>query len=232
VSFFANRWPEPDPEDDDDFDDDFDFEPQARYLGGVVPLELLIARSDAAAFGVRNLVAYPDGFELTLSAWVRKPARGRRGRFHQSIILNPMDHDGDDLPPELLRFGIEFPDGASVTNLDEPSWSLSPDATEPAHGLESHSGGGSDDHYEQQWWAWPLPTAGTLAFVGEWPAYDIAETRVEIDAALIIDAAARAMPVWPDLAGSTTHMTHAMFRGRAGAVSIRRDDTDESAPDD
>jgi hypothetical protein len=39
--------------------------------------------------------------------------------------------------------------------------------------------------------------AGPLAFVCEWPARDIPESRVEIDAGLVLEAAARAVPIWP-----------------------------------
>jgi hypothetical protein len=86
------------------------------------------------------------------------------------------------LPDEFFRFGIEFPDGARVSNLDRAPWELSPDATEPQHGMSSSSGGGSDSEYSQEWWAWPVPDAGVIAFVCEWPAYGISETRGEVDA--------------------------------------------------
>ena len=42
-----------------------------------------------------------------------------------------------------------------------------------------------------------LPPPGPLAFVVEWPARGIPETRVEIDASLVLEAADRAAPVWP-----------------------------------
>ena len=43
----------------------------------------------------------------------------------------------------------------------------------------------------------PTPP-GPLAFVCEWPARGIPETRAEIDAGLVLAAAARAVPIWPD----------------------------------
>jgi hypothetical protein len=45
---------------------------------------------------------------------------------------------------------------------------------------------------------WPLPPAGTLAFVCEWPLRGIVETRAEIDAAPILEAAGRAEVLWPE----------------------------------
>jgi hypothetical protein len=45
---------------------------------------------------------------------------------------------------------------------------------------------------------WPLPPAGPLAFVCEWPGRGIAESRMEPDARLILEAAGRAVTLWPD----------------------------------
>jgi hypothetical protein len=46
-------------------------------------------------------------------------------------------------------------------------------------------------------WVYGLPPPGPLAFVVEWPARGIAETRAEIDAGLVLEAASRAVPAWP-----------------------------------
>ena len=43
---------------------------------------------------------------------------------------------------------------------------------------------------------WPL--AGPLEFVCEWPTFGIAETRADIDAQLILDAAQRSIRLWPE----------------------------------
>ena len=47
-------------------------------------------------------------------------------------------------------------------------------------------------------WVYGLPPPGPLAFVVEWPARGIPETRVEFDAGLVLAAAARAVRIWPD----------------------------------
>jgi hypothetical protein len=39
---------------------------------------------------------------------------------------------------------------------------------------------------------------GPLTFVCEWPARQIAESQVQIDARLVLDAAQRAVTLWPD----------------------------------
>ena len=45
-------------------------------------------------------------------------------------------------------------------------------------------------------WLWPLPTPGPLRVVSAWPDRGIAETSVTTDAAPVLDAAARARPLW------------------------------------
>jgi hypothetical protein len=81
VGFFDGRRSARDELDDDEEIDEID-EPRAAYVGGVVPVTAIIARTTTAAVAVRGIVAYPDGFELHLAAWVRRPRRRgpRRGR--------------------------------------------------------------------------------------------------------------------------------------------------------
>jgi hypothetical protein len=52
--------------------------------------------------------------------------------------------------------------------------------------------------WEVDVWMWGLPPPGPLVFASEWPARGISETRVEIDAGLVLEAAGRAVPIWPD----------------------------------
>jgi len=52
-----------------------------------------------------------------------------------------------------------------------------------------------------RWWAWPLPPKGPLEFVAEWPDLGIGESRAELDAALILEAADRSIRLWPEAEG-------------------------------
>ena len=206
VTFF--QWHPAEEEEDDELAEENDeFDSPSHFLGGVVPLELLIARSETAAVAVRSIVAYPDGFERTVVGHVRLPPRQRR--FHGAVMMltrADLDYESMELPPAFLRFGLEFPDGARVTNLEE-TWRVSEDASEPAHGMEATSGSGSDTRYEQEFWVWPVPGPGTLTIVCEWPAHGIRETRIEIDAGVISAAAERAQVVWPDDDGTLSRPT-------------------------
>jgi hypothetical protein len=58
--------------------------------------------------------------------------------------------------------------------------------------------GGGTSHYQlTRWWAWPLPPNGPLVFICQWPTLGTGETRVSIDAQLILDAARQSMRLWP-----------------------------------
>ena len=92
---------------------------------------------------------------------------------------------------DFLRVGIIVADGRTATNLDDND--ASADLVLAFHG--GHGGPGGE---EQRLRMWPLPPLGPFALVVEWPAVGLAERRIELDARAIYDAAARAVPVWPE----------------------------------
>jgi hypothetical protein len=171
--------------------------PPANVLPGMVPVELLIARNDQTAVAVTGIRAYPTGFGFTLSLSLRAyPPAGPQDPYP------PFDppFEGDQIPDAFLRLGVQFADGAKATNL--PRYDLPhDDDTEPTPPvLTAHGGrgGGGGRAWEMDRWVWPLPPAGPLAFVCEWPAHQIGESRVELDARSVRQAAERAVTLWPD----------------------------------
>lgn len=60
-------------------------------------------------------------------------------------------------------------------------------------------GGAVGSQYNWHSWCWvhPLPPPGPVVFGVAWPSYDVPETHVEIEGALIREAAARAISLWP-----------------------------------
>jgi hypothetical protein len=61
--------------------------------------------------------------------------------------------------------------------------------------LQSRGGGGSSHRMVLRWWAWPLPPSGPLEFVCQLGG---GETRVSMDAQLILDASQHSVRVWPE----------------------------------
>jgi hypothetical protein len=155
---------------------------------------------------IGGIAGYPNGFEFTLAAILRVERRG-------SVLphLNTLDPD-DPVPDRFLRLGIEFADGRRVTNL--PRLHLPDPGGEPAGPLLIPRGSaGGPRRNDSTYWVWPLPPPGPVAIVCEWPAYGIGESRVEMDAALILDASARAVRFWPDDPDETSGGPIATFYG-------------------
>jgi hypothetical protein len=132
-------------------------------LPGVAPVALLLARTDDTVVGLTDVRGYPGGFAFLLRMrWdvVADPYEEVPWPFPNWGSPDPLD--GDLVPDELLRFGVQFADGRRVTNLDH--YPFVPEE---------------------------LPPPGPLAFVCAWPRRGIPEVRAEIDAGLVLDAAAR-----------------------------------------
>jgi hypothetical protein len=166
--------------------------PPTGTLPGVVALELVLARSDLAAVCITRISAYPIGFAFDLLTMSAADAgeeldphlmgvRHRRGRV-----------GGADTQ---LRLGVQFSDGSKATNVGAAPGFAGREEKPQAPVLHPQGGGGPGS-WRLGYWVWPLPTAGRLAFVCEWPAASIPLTRHEIDAGLVLDASARAQQIF------------------------------------
>jgi hypothetical protein len=191
VGFFDGR-PLPTPEPEPPRRPRPAWEKPEAALAGVAPFELLLARSAEAAIGLSGFRVYPSGFELTLTVLLR--AEDRRGRIFRR--LTDPSHD-EPIGDEFLRFGLSFADGTSATNLGGRG-AFRHDAEPAAPALRQNGGGGGGRRYDLRYWVWPLPPPGPVTFVAEWPARGIPESRAEVDAQPILDAATRAIQVFPE----------------------------------
>jgi hypothetical protein len=199
--------------------------PPDNVVGGVVALDLLLARSEKAVVMIDSATAYPAGAEFAVEVrW-----RGELpDRIWSGLAPQPNRSWSGELPGELFRLGVQFADGSKATTLDsgpaerlaaayarvieEPGGEGSlgdlgeePEATDMVEGpvlLEQRAGGGGH-RWSQSLWLWPLPPKGPLTFVCEWPALGITLSRAEIDTALLHEAAARSRTVWDDLSAAS-----------------------------
>ncbi len=168
---------------------------------GEVLSDLLLSRAERVTLSIAYLDAYPDGFELKIAAstTVAWNKLSREGDEHGPDPFGrhwAMEGERSDvLPPELLRVGVQFADGRRATNIgghDRPvkgpiMWPLTGGAR----------GGGPETSVHQRYWISPLPPAGPVSVVCEWPAVGLALVRHEIDASLILAAAGRARAIFP-----------------------------------
>jgi hypothetical protein len=194
VSFFEPPPPPPEPP---EIETRAWWQSPRNELGVSTGLRLVLARTDDVAVAVVDAVAFTTGVALRLVSARRQP--GHDDPFELQHHFMHRVRPGTDLPPELLRFGVEFSDGRKATSLGSGPWasfSLGGDEEPEGPLLLPEGGGGSDDRWEQEFWLWPLPAPGPLAFVVEWPAEGIELTRQEVDSAPILEAAGRSEALW------------------------------------
>jgi hypothetical protein len=169
--------------------------PAHNVLPGITPVQLIVARTDETVVGVAGIQAYPAGFSFTLSLRLRNLSAQEEQRL--PYLFDSTDPEDDPLAGDFLRFGVQFADGRKATTLENPRYDAEgPEPDRPV--LREHGGGGGGTAWDMEYWLWPLPPAGPFAFVCEWPARGIAESRAEIDAAAILEAAGSAVILWPD----------------------------------
>ena len=151
---------------------------------GVVPVALLVARTDTHAVLIDGLLVYPTGFDFDLAVR-RHPGQPRRHGVH--------------LWEEQLSLEVRFADGRHADNGPGP-WPRPDDDRPPDPPLLYQSIIGPDGGHV---WLWGLPPPGPLTFACQWPTEQIPPSQAALDAGLVLAAAARATRLWPDQASST-----------------------------
>lgn len=145
--------------------------------------EIELARSEISKVSVVRIVSSTHGYTLTLRACLadsRADITDFYTDYHDFLKEVPRDHvlAVEDLPEELLLFGVEFEDGRSATNLGGALWPL-PESPYPIL-LVPLSGGQGQTTVEETWWLSPkAPTGAVRIFIG-WRAAGIEETAVDL----------------------------------------------------
>ena len=228
MSFFELP-PQPEPPEAEEPEVPEWFAAPSNVLGAAVPIRLVLAKTSDLAVAVLGGTAYPTGFEFKLVVRSRGNREGLDDfdplELHHPFVRRRHGR-GRDIPPELLRFGIEFSDGSKATNLQE-SWG-DPSRPPPSPVLMPGGGGGGAGNWETQFWVWPLPPEGPLAFVCEWPAREIPLTRLEVDAALVREAAAQAEILWELDRGGSSGGSWVSY----GMLGLGSSQPDDDEPDD
>jgi hypothetical protein len=164
--------------------------PVAEFPAVVPSGPLMLGRTERAAVAITGISAYSAGFEIFVTARFRPGAGGAPGPGDR-ISAGPEPA----APRRSFRFGLQFADGTRV--IGQHGGPGPGDDTEPAGPiLRTFLGGGGPRSSFWRWWSWPLPPAGPMEFVCEWPALGIPETRARLDARLIRDAAAHSIRLW------------------------------------
>jgi len=193
-----------------------------------VPLRLVLARNKEVAVAVGGVTAYSTGIALTLAV------RSRRNMIediYEDPFGSPFGHlmrhrrHGGDLPPEILRFGVQFSDGRKATTMGEALPRAGSDGEEPAGPvLTPGGGGGGGGDYESDFWLWPLPPPGPVTFAVEWPAREIELSKQQVDASVFIDASKHSEELWPADGASGAAARSSTLRLRGWRESPERQD--------
>jgi hypothetical protein len=161
--------------------------PQTEF-GVLVPGgNLRFDRPEPTGVAVTALWAYSNGFEFMVTRILPPDGPGfdrPRGRTPSGGRKGPAVH-------ENLMIGLEPADGSQVLgNVPSPAGN-----DEPTSRILDFGGGTGGTHRgDSRWWTWPLPSPGRLDFICQLGAV---ETRVSMDAQLILDAAQRSVQAWP-----------------------------------
>jgi hypothetical protein len=165
--------------------------PPENEFGVAVPVRLLLARTDELALALFDITAYSTGFSLRLGLRLHPDASIDPRGLMMQLHGGPMG--GGD---EQLRFGVEFADGRKATNVGPrrpPGEEELPISLTPRGG-----GGGGGLSFDVGYWVFPLPPPGKLTVAVEWPARGLPETRHELAADAILEAAELSEQLWED----------------------------------
>ena len=181
--------------------------PPDDVLPGVVPVEFVLGRSSSTVVCLTGMRAFPAGLHMNLAVRVRGPVARRD--LNGEVFDGPYAHGTDrQWQAGRLKWGFELSDGRRVTNVDPwpepPDHGHGPDhheqwlEWEPDHPvLQGGGGGGSNRSVDRDYWLWPLPPAGPIRVVCQWPDQGIELTVHDLEAEPFLAAARRAHPAWP-----------------------------------
>jgi hypothetical protein len=94
-------------------------EPPADVVPGIVPVELILARTPQRAIGLTGIRAYPVGFGCTLHLRLREVIPGEQSPFGAFNMFGDGVDPAGEFADYYLRFGVGFADGRKATNLTQ-----------------------------------------------------------------------------------------------------------------
>jgi hypothetical protein len=164
-------------------------------IPGSVPAEVVLVRTGQVAVAVGSVRAYPNGFEFTLHT------RLRREDEAGPIVGDPLERHGrwrgGQAPGDVLRLGVMYADGRRAATTGG-HWRPGDDDDPERLVLHQNGGGGDARRWDGDFWVYPLPPEGPVTFVASWLRHGVAETRAALEGAAIIEAAGRAVILWPE----------------------------------
>lgn len=178
-----------------------------RYeLPALVQVGQFLHYSPSRVIAVKGVEVFSTGCNIDLTWIIRRSAEtdeeweALNGVFFQHGFRPKA---GQNLLDVLFLFGVELPDGSrAFTGAHGGNRYMDPSQQPTAPVLTFNGGGGSggDDELagSGSLWLWPLPDAGDLRLVTQWPALGIDESSLILDGGQLRTAAAGAQAFWTD----------------------------------
>ncbi|MGB3375888.1 MAG: hypothetical protein WBA87_12230 [Microbacterium sp.] len=172
-------------------------------LPALLDVSQILAATDHVAVALVGIAVHSEGIQFRVERRLRRNGLPLRDWNELcNAFMEHMSYAGSLDSPGRLRFGVVLADGEKVLT-DAFPFSRGGDSTvEPeGHTLsrreQGGGGGGTTFSSADHLWIWPMPPAGPIELVMQWPAMGIDETRLVIDASTLPELAARARPYWP-----------------------------------
>ncbi|HEY7456972.1 MAG TPA: hypothetical protein VH703_06820 [Solirubrobacterales bacterium] len=157
-------------------------------------MERVVVRTNEVGIYLACLWVFPAGFEFDVFV-VAKEEPDELDPF--SFGHQYEAEESGDIPAAQLRLGFLFGDGTKATNTGERfDWEGDFESPPKAPVMSGARGSGGGGNWSQSFWVWPIPPAGPLTFLCEWPQARIPLTRLEMEAEPIIEAASRAQQIF------------------------------------
>ena len=179
--FFEPLPPSPAAEDQPPVYVQMPWQPPINVVPVSVGSTVVLARTDDTVVALTSLEAYRTGLAFTVQTWQRPGTE---------IV------DDEWAWRNAVRLGVLLEDGTKIGSTPE-DLPADLNAVPETPRIARLGGTGGGVHGSIQHWLYPLPTGERWAFVVEWLARGIPETRVSFDARPVHDAAAAsAGPLW------------------------------------
>lgn len=172
-------------------------------LPALLPVAELLAVTDHVAIALVGIAVHSEGVLLRIERRLRRNGLPLN-EWNElcGVFMEHMSFGGRFDVTDRLRFGVVLADGEKLLADASPFFGGIDPMVEPeGHTLsrrqQGGGGGGSTYSSADQLWLWPLPPAGPIELVLQWPALSIDETHVTLDASTVTELAARARSYWP-----------------------------------
>jgi ATP-dependent Clp protease ATP-binding subunit ClpC len=165
-------------------------EPGLSAAPAVVPLELVLGRSERVAVLLPQLRVYANGIEWSLIFVAREDPLAVQLPLPRPANMAPPPH-GQELEPPC-QITIVYDDGPRA-ELELIGFTQQ---TNDRLGVKPIVTGGGNGRFDVSYFIWPLPSQ-RVTVTCEWPANGIDVTESIVDAVPILEAAQRSTRIWP-----------------------------------